>query len=337
LFVGNYLDSSVGTRAVSEDLYKRFAAEGWSVRKTSGVSNKLLRLADMLRTAFFSREEYQTAVVDVFSGPAFRFAESVCWMLRRLNKPYVLTLHGGNLPAFARMQPARVARLLNSAAHVTTPSRYLTEQMKPYRSDLTLIPNPIKIANYPYRRRSAARPNLVWLRAMHQTYNPILALEAIELLVAEFPSIHLTMAGPDKGDGTAAQVQQEIVQRKLSDHVTLLGPVAKSEVPAKLAEADIFINTTNVDNTPVSVLEAMACGLCVVSTNVGGIPYLLDDEVDGLLIQPREPRALAAAIRRILTEPELAQRLSENAHRKASQFDWNEVLPQWVKLLTQPA
>jgi glycosyltransferase involved in cell wall biosynthesis len=88
-----------------------------------------------------------------------------------------------------------------------------------------------------------------------------------------------------------------------------------------------------VDNMPVSVLEAMACGLCVISTNVGGIPYLLEHEHDAMLVPPNDPEAMAAAVRRLLHEPELSARLSANARAKAAQCDWSVVLPQWNRVL----
>jgi glycosyltransferase involved in cell wall biosynthesis len=100
-----------------------------------------------------------------------------------------------------------------------------------------------------------------------------------------------------------------------------------------LNRSDIFLNTADIDNTPLSVLEAMASGMCIVSTNVGGIPYLLEHETDALLVPPGDEAAMAAAVRRILTEPGLAERLSRNAYQKAKQFDWSIILPQWDKLL----
>jgi len=104
-----------------------------------------------------------------------------------------------------------------------------------------------------------------------------------------------------------------------------------------MAKGDIFLNTTNVDNAPVTVLEAMASGLCVVSTNVGGIPYMLEDEQDALLVPPDDAEAMAAAVRRVLTEPRLAESLSRNARHKAERSDWAVVLPQWETLLAAVA
>ena len=119
----------------------------------------------------------------------------------------------------------------------------------------------------------------------------------------------------------------------ITDFVEFAGVIPNAEVPVWLQRGDIFINTTNVDNTPVSVLEAMACGLCVVSTNVGGIPYLLEDGQNALLTPPDDPDAMASAIHRILTEPGLSARLSENARRQVEQYDWSVVLPEWERLL----
>ncbi|HMV50604.1 MAG TPA: glycosyltransferase family 4 protein, partial [Blastocatellia bacterium] len=85
------------------------------------------------------------------------------------------------------------------------------------------------------------------------------------------------------------------------------------------------------------VIEAMAGGLCIVSTNAGGLPYLLEDGEDALLVPPNDPGAMAAAVRRLLTEAGLAERLSRNARRKAESFDWSAVLPQWRTLLRRVA
>jgi glycosyltransferase involved in cell wall biosynthesis len=110
--------------------------------------------------------------------------------------------------------------------------------------------------------------------------------------------------------------------------------VLRGDIPGWLDTADIFLNTTNIDNTPVSLIEAMAAGLCIVSTNVGGIPYLLEDGVDALLVPPGDPRAMANAIQRILTDPRLPQKLSSNARRKAEGFSWQVVYPMWENLIS---
>lgn len=334
LLVSNTFSAARGNYgSVARDLADRLAQGKWTVFKASEQPNRWMRLADMVWTTWAKRQAYSVAQVDVFSEPSFMWAEVVCWVLRRLRKPYVLTLHGGNLPAFAQRHPQRVRRLLGSAGKVTAPSRYLRERMGDYRPDIVLLPNPLELSNYTFSKRVNPQPQVVWLRAFNSGYNPGLAARVVALLRSDFPDVRLLMIGRDKGDGSFQTFQQTVESLGIGSHVDCPGGVAKTDVSSWLNKGDIFLNTTNIDNTPVSVMEAMACGLCVVSTNVGGIPYLLDHERDALLVPPNDPEAMAAAVRRILIEPGLAEHLSRNARKKAEQFDWGTILPQWEELL----
>lgn len=333
LIVGNFLSAYGLSRGICEDLDDKLTDSGWKVITTSRKRTRLALFADMLSTAWTRRNEYSVAQIDVFSGHAFFWAEAVCWLLKKMGKSYVITLHGGNLPEFARKWPRRVRRLLQSATVVTSPSSYLQQHMRAYRANIILIPNPLIIDACKFRPRREASPGLVWLRAFHSIYNPSMAPKVLAQLVGDFDDISLIMVGPDKGDGSLQLVQKVSKELGVDNRISFPGAVAKSDVPLWLNKGDIFLNTTNADNTPVSVLEAMACGLCVVSPNIGGIPYLLEDEKDALLVPPDDPQAMASAIRRILTEPGLAERLSFNARKKAEKFDWAVVLPQWEKLL----
>lgn len=335
LLVGNFLSSANGNYNVCEDLAGRLALLGWPVITTSQKQDRLARFTDMVATTWRRRNEYAVAHIDVYSGFAFLWAEATCWILRRARKPYILTLHGGNLPAFAKRWPARVRRLLQYAEVVTTPSEFLRVQLAPYRSDLRLQLNPIDLGLYRFETRPRPQPRLVWLRAFHSIYNPSLTAEVVALLAKDIPEVSLVMYGHDKGDGSLQTMRQLATTLGVSERIQTPGGVPKSEVPERLSAGDIFLNTTHVDNTPISVLEAMACGLCVVSTNVGGMPYLLEHEQDGLLVPPGDAQAMAAAVRRILTEPRLAEKLSANARKKAERFDWSAILQQWEKILTE--
>lgn len=335
LLIGNFLSSSTGVRSVCEDLAAQLSEARWTVLTASDKPGKLARVGEMLTTAWRRRNEYKVAHVEVYSGAAFIWAEVVCESLQLLGKPFVLTLHGGNLPSFGNRWPGRVRRQLSAAGAVTTPSPFLLEQMKGYRDDMRLLPNPISLPAYEFKQRAQVSPSLVWLRAFHEIYNPGLAPRALARLSNEFPDLHLTMIGPDKGDGSRQKTERLASELGVAARIELAGAIAKSDVAAWLNRGDIFLNTTNIDNTPVSVIEAMACGLCVVSTNVGGIPYLLEHERDALLVAPNDPAAMADAVRRLLTDPELTATMSRNARRKAERFGWEAILPQWENLLRE--
>jgi glycosyltransferase involved in cell wall biosynthesis len=171
------------------------------------------------------------------------------------------------------------------------------------------------------------------LRAFSEIYNPSLAPRVVALLARDYPEIQLTMIGPDKADGSLQRMRQTAVQLGVSDSIRTPGAVLKAEVPGWLNQGDVFLNTTNIDNTPVSMLEAMACGMCVISTNVGGIPYLVADGRHALLVPPNDPEAMAHAVRRVLTDPDLAERISKHARLESEQYSWSMVLPAWERLL----
>lgn len=337
LLIGNFLSHANGSRGVCEELADRLLGIGWPVLMASDKSNRAARLCDMISTVIRRRRGYEVAHVDVFSGNAFLWSEATCAALRLTGKPYVLTLHGGGLPEFAQRHPMRVRRLLQSARAVTTPSRYLMEAMAAYRPDMCLVPNAMDLDRCQFRERSRPEPSLIWLRAFHQIYNPTMAVEVVKRLQPEFPGVHLRMIGPDKGDGTLARVRETAERLGVGDRIEITGKVPKGEVPEWLNRGDIFLNTTNVDNAPVSVLEAMGCGLCVVSTDVGGLPYLVEDQTDALLVAPYDAASMARAVRRVLTEPALAARLSRNARSKARQHDWSVVLARWQELFSRVA
>ena len=331
LLIGTHLTHRAGSRSVAEGMAQRLQHRGFELHLTSKLGSRLLRVTDMLITTWVSRYRYDLAHVDVYSGAAFRWAEWAVALIRRSGKPFVLTLRGGNLPAFAHEYPRRVSRLLSDAAAVTAPSAYLAEAMRAFRSDVRIIPNPIAVEAYTYSERDNPRAKLVWLRAFHRIYDPTLAVRVLAKVADHEKDASLTMIGPDK-DGSLADARAEATRLGVLHRIDFTGGVPKSEVPALLAAADIFINTTTIDNAPVSVLEAMATGLVVVSTAVGGIRYLIDDEREGLLVPPGEADAMANAVRRALHEPGLATRLSRGARSKARDFGWDAVLPQWQAL-----
>lgn len=330
LLVNNFLRRSA-SYSTSAELTGQLANRGWQVTCTSHQDNRILRLADMLFTCLRALSRYDVANVAVFSGSAFLWAEMTTALLAALRKPVVLTLHGGNLPQFASRNPSRVRRLLGWANAVTAPSAYLANQMAPYCDRIQIIPNALDLSLYPFRLRERALPRLVWLRAFHEIYNPMLVPPVIVRLQHDFPDVSIRMVGPVK-DGSLKQTLAAAEKLRVRERITIVTGVPKASVPAELSSGDIFLNTTNIDNQPVSVLEAMACGLCVVSTDVGGLPYVVECGVDGLLGAPNDARAMAGQIREILENPELSARLSANGRKRVESLDWGAVLPQWENL-----
>jgi glycosyltransferase involved in cell wall biosynthesis len=287
----------------------------------------------MLSTSWRARHHYTVAQVDVFSGPSFYWAEAVCRLLRLQRCPYVLTLHGGALPVLAQRRPKRVRRLLCSADVVTAPSRYLVREMAAIRPDVVWLPNSIDLQRFRFRERSHARPRLVWLRAFQRDYHPALAVQAIAALRPIFPDITLIMFGADRGDGTLQKIKELARVLAVEDCVRIHGAIEHGDVPEVFARGDIFLNSTKYESFGVSVVEAAASGLCIVSTDAGALADMWTDRRDALLTSCGDHVAMAGAVRRILTKPGLAARLSRNARRTAERYDREAILTRWEELL----
>jgi glycosyltransferase involved in cell wall biosynthesis len=332
--LGNYLSWRSGTRAVVEEVADRLEAAGTAVIRSSRFSPGLLRGCDLVASALGVRGDYDVASIELYSGRAFLWGELAGRACEAIGRPFVYVLHGGGLPHFARKKPSRVRRALGRAYAVCSPSPFLARALEPYRPDIRQIPNPIDISRYAFRRRSPVAPKLVWIRAFESVYNPTLAVDAVARVTKAHPAVTLTMFGPVKDWRTFHGVRERIARLNLQHVVELAGPLNKADVPATLARYDILLNTPDVDNTPVSVIEAMACGLCVVSTDVGGLPWLLEADRTALLVPAGDARGMAGAVCRLLSNEKLCTLLSENGRHKVEKFDWAYVLPEWKALLS---
>lgn len=336
LMVGTHLPPVAGSRSVGEGLAQELQKMGFDVQLVSRRRSRVRRVADMMLTVWRAQHTYDLIQLDIYSGAAFSWAEWVSKLAHQMRKPIVMVLHGGNLPVFARKHQRRLSQLCARAVKIIAPSNYLAHALSSFGHDIVVIPNPIDLAGHGYRRRDTPQPRLIWLRTFHRIYDPLLAIRVLARIKSKYPEARLTMIGPDK-DGTLAKARYEAKRLGVFDQITFTGGIPKSEVPRLLSMGDIFLNTTTIDNSPVSVLEAMASGLAVVSTDVGGMPYLVDSECDGLLVPPGDVDKMTAAVVRVLEEPGLAGRLSESGRKKAEMHGWDAVLPRWEALFTEAA
>jgi glycosyltransferase involved in cell wall biosynthesis len=333
LWIGNHLSKTHGGTAASEDLILRLRQRGWRINSSSNKVSQILRLADMMSAVLKKRAEYSVGIIDVFSGNAFLYAEILTEMMARLGKRIILVLHGGALVEFEAKHPHRVRRLLAKAHQVCSPSQYLAQGLGFLRREIVHVPNGLDIQQYEFKKRNQARPSLCWLRAFCSIYNPAMAVECLSLLRPEFPAVHLHMIGPDRRDGALEIARARAGTLRVQDAVTFLGPVPRALVNSKLQQGDIFLNTTNYDSFGVSTLEAAASGLCVITTAAGEHRFLWKDGRDALLVPVNDSKAMAAATRSILLNPDLASTLSCNGRRNAERFNWSNVMPKWESLL----
>jgi glycosyltransferase involved in cell wall biosynthesis len=129
------------------------------------------------------------------------------------------------------------------------------------------------------------------------------------------------------GGPEEAQLKALATELKIAEAVTFTGYVDNRELPRYLSESTVFVNASNVDNMPISILEAFAAGLPVVSTEAGGIPHLVAHGISGLLVPLNDHGALAAAVGNVIEDPALAERLARAGRAAAEDFAWESVFP----------
>ena len=213
-----------------------------------------------------------------------------------------------------------------------SPSKYmkLVFEKNGFRSEY--LPNSIDVAKYNFQHRLRTSPKLIWVRSFHKVYNPQMAIRVLFRLKAIKPDAVLYMVGPEK-DGTMRDCKNLVAKLGMENSIFFTGILTKEEWKTHALQSDIFLNTTNFDNQPVSVLEAMALGLPIVSTNVGGLPYLHKNGYDAILTAKDDADAMVGSILKILNSEKLSSQLSLRARKKAESFDWKKIKSSWEKIL----
>jgi glycosyltransferase involved in cell wall biosynthesis len=310
-----------------------FAAAGYSIISVSDSPNRWVRLGEIVTTLIRRRRGVDCVILEVYGRRSFVVEDIASRLASHAGLPLIMVVHSGSFPKFIARFPRWTRRTLGRADALVTPSPFLARAVAQQGFTARVIPNVIDMSLLPYRRRRHVMPRLLWMRSFYSYYNPTMALQVLANLRSTTPDATLVMAGRDKG--IEHQVQRVARDLGVSDAVRFPGFLDGAGKMREGNLADIFINTNQVDNMPVSVLEACAMGLPVVATDVGGIRDVLTDGETALLVPDGDARAMADAIRRLQREPTLADRLSVNGRELAARSAWESVRPQWEHLLRE--
>ncbi|MBK8982153.1 MAG: glycosyltransferase family 4 protein [Ignavibacteria bacterium] len=331
LYAGNILSKHGFTPTVIESLTPKLL-ERYEIISVSDKKNQILRMLDMIYNFLKYRKKLEMVLIDSYSMKAFWFTYILAILCKHFEIPYIPILHGGGYPDRFKSSPEKCSFIFRNSYRNVSPSIYLKEFFEEKGFEVTYIPNFIHINNYRFKKRNSAGPNILWVRSFHETYNPMLAVEILKELVKKYPDAKLCMIGPEK-DGTLSRVKEESVNSNLNSSLITTGKLSRKEWTDTSASYDIFINTTNYDNQPVSVIEAMALGFPIISTNVGGIPFLITDKKDGLLVPPESREKFIEEIEKLISDNKLVSEISANARKKAEELDWERVKHKWFEVL----
>ncbi|GAB3248699.1 glycosyltransferase [Chitinimonas naiadis] len=253
------------------------------------------------------------------------FATPAIWIARIRGVPVVVNYRGGEAGAFLARSQALVRWSMHRAAALIVPSRFLQEVFADFGMKADIVPNIIDLARFRPRELSPQTSwHLVVARNLEPLYDNETALRAFALVHAHTPATRLTIAG----SGPEAERLQALAEELgLQAVVHFAGRLDREAMAALYRDADVMLNPSLADNMPNSVLEAMASGVPVVSTDVGGIPYIVENGVTALLVKPGDVAGMAAATLRLLEEPMLWQRLRDAGIAEVQRYTWHCVAP----------
>jgi len=282
-------------------------------------------------------------VAHIFSASywSFLLAPAPAWLIARLRGTKTLINYRSG-EARNHLKRFRSARpVLKRADRLVVPSEYLVNVFREFGLQAQVVPNIVDLEQFTFRTRKPLRPHLICTRGFHTYYCVDIVVRAFAQVQRTFPEARLDLVG--KGP-LEAQIRSLVDELQLSG-VNFAGVASRQEIGRYYDRADIFINASRVDNMPVSVIEAFGAGTPVVTTAPESMRYLVEHERTGLLSEPGDVEALAQNVIRLLTDPELADRLARNAYEGSRRYRWTAVREQWLEIyrsmanpkLTSPA
>jgi glycosyltransferase involved in cell wall biosynthesis len=276
------------------------------------------------------RELRRADVVHVFSASytSFLLAPLPAFLVARLlGKPVVMNYHSGEAPDHLRR--SAIARwVLRAVERNAVPSRFLVDVLSDFGIPATAVPNLVALDRFEFRLRDPLRPRLLSTRNLEGLYNVACTLRAFRLVQDRCPDASLTLVGAGAEDARLRELATTLGLR----NVTFAGRVAHDAIAGYYADHDIYIQSPDIDNMPLSILEAFASGLPVVSTDVGGIPAILIHGQHGLLSPADDHAALAAHVVDLLNNPARAHALAVAAHSTLTRYSWTNVRAGWMAL-----
>ncbi len=247
------------------------------------------------------------------------------WALLEAGGPVVATFHSSadrsRLFDVAAPVLRPLARRITVRIAVSEAARTFAASRIPGHFDV--IPNGVDVDRFAHAEpaRLAPGPTLLFVGRLEKRKGFPVAVEAFRRLAMKRPNVRMVVAGDGRERGAVNRLPAEIRAR-----VLLLGSVSNERLPGYHAAADVYLGPAlGGESFGIVLVEAMAAGLPVVASRIRGYTEVIRDGVDGLLVPPGDPGALAAAASRVLDDPVFAAQLSEAGRERAAGFEWSIV------------
>ncbi|WP_448556461.1 glycosyltransferase family 4 protein [Thalassotalea montiporae] len=295
------------------------------------IIRALFRLIPYLFKLWRSFKHYDVVHVMANSGWSFfLFVVPAIYIASLRQLPVIVNYRGGKAEQFFAKNKRLIQHVFAKVDRIIVPSKFLLEVFEKHDLEAQVVPNIIDLSIFSFQDKTPDIEKLHFIvtRNLEQIYDIASAIKALSILVTHYPKSKLTVAGTGPEESNLKQLVHDL---KLSNNVTFVGRLSKNQIADLYFEADIMINPSTIDNMPNSLLEALASGVAVVSSNVGGIPFMVDNEKEALLVEPGDPQAIADSVIRLIDSPALLKSLRNNGVNRIKSFSPDRVLPMLIE------
>jgi glycosyltransferase involved in cell wall biosynthesis len=269
-------------------------------------------------------------IIHVFSASYFSFLLAptpAIFIARLFGKKVILNYHSGEAEDHLRCWPRTAVPIMKLADELIVPSQYLVDVFRRFGLRAYAVSNIIDEDRFRFRERRPLLPIFLSNRNLYPLYNVPCILRAFAKIQQRFPDARLIIAG----NGSQRPSLESLARELKLQNVEFRGLVAPDKMSELYDNAHVFLNSSNIDNMPGSILESFACGMPVISTNAGGIRFIVTHEKTGLLVPKNDHEAMASLAIRLLESPELAASIVRNAYEECPAYTWSAVRDTWLE------
>lgn len=261
-----------------------------------------------------------------------------------LRKPLLITYHAGQLlkgifiiDFFVRLYTIIEYFTLKQAKKIIIVSPHIQEEkrLKPFLNKISVITPGVEIKDFSFSLVENA--NIIFtvspLKKNYQWKGVQVLLRSMLEIINALPNVKLKVAG-EKGDYYEYYLKL-IAELNIKDHVLLLGKISQDEIKKIYQESAVVVvpSLSDTEGTPTVLFEAGASGRPVIASRVGGIPYIIENNINGLLVEPNNSKELAKKIIDLLKDKEKIAKMGEKAREKTLNYDWQIISDKYEKIL----
>jgi glycosyltransferase involved in cell wall biosynthesis len=269
-------------------------------------------------------------IIHVCSAAHFSFllAPTPAVLVAKLfGKKTILNYRSGQLKRHYKNWKRTLRPTLKLFDKIITPSHYLVDVFREYGFEAEPIHNFVDIEKFKFKERKIIRPIFLSNRLLEELYNIPCILRAFKIIQEKYPEARLIVASFGSEQENLENYAKELGLK----NTEFIGKISQDEMAELYGEVDIYLNSPNTDNMPGSLIECYASGVPIVTTDAGGIPYILEDEKTGLMVKIKDHEALAAEAMRLLEDNDLAQDIIKNGREAVKKYSWKSVRKKWLK------